>query len=85
MNSRATIIRSVKTIGWRTACVFSCGFAYSNTIISRSVPLPKSVTPSRIVENTDVFDFEIAAEDMTRINDIPYFGGSGLHPDKVDF
>ena len=36
-------------------------------------------------ENTDVFDFEITAEDMRTINDMPYFGGSGLHPDEVNF
>ena len=52
---------------------------------NRVLPLPKSITPSRIMENTDVFDFEIMAEDMRSINDMPYFGGSGLHPDKVDF
>ncbi|CVI65269.1 Glyoxal reductase [Clostridiales bacterium CHKCI001] len=49
------------------------------------LPLPKSVTPSRIVENAAVFDFEITAEDLHAINDMPYFGGSGLHPDHVDF
>lgn len=49
------------------------------------IPLPKSVTPERIIQNFDIFDFEISASDMEAINSMPYCGGSGLHPDEVDF
>lgn len=49
------------------------------------LPLPKSVTPSRIRENADVFSFDISPEDMAAMNALPSFGGSGEHPDRVTF
>ena len=52
---------------------------------NNALPLPKSVTASRIKENTEIFDFAISDDDMKVINAMKYCGGSGLHPDKVDF
>ncbi len=49
------------------------------------LPLPKSVTPSRIEENAEIFDFSIWKEDMDIINSMQYFGGSGLNADEIDF
>ena len=46
------------------------------------IPLPKSVTPSRIIENTEIFDFALSDEDMAEINSFEVFGESGFHPDK---
>ncbi|KAL2041959.1 hypothetical protein N7G274_005147 [Stereocaulon virgatum] len=36
------------------------------------VPLPKSITPSRIEENADIYDFEIDAEDMKALETTAY-------------
>ena len=52
---------------------------------NNTLPLPKSVTDSRIKENTEIFDFVISDEDMKTINAMEYCGGSGHHPDKVNF
>ena len=48
------------------------------------IPLPKSSTPSRIVDNLKVFDFEIDAEDMKLIDELEYCGGPKLDPDTFD-
>lgn len=48
-------------------------------------PLPKSITTSRIIENIDVFDFELCADDMTIIDGLKGSGDMAKDPDTTTF
>lgn len=45
------------------------------------IPLPKATTYERMLENQDVFAFEISAEDMWRMETMPQNLWLGEHPD----
>ena len=47
--------------------------------------IPKSVTPARIKENADLFDFELSADDMDKINKLNKNQRFGKHPDHFAF
>lgn len=47
------------------------------------IVIPKSVTPSRIVENADVYDFSLAAEEVKAIGNLNQDWRTGTNPDDV--
>jgi diketogulonate reductase-like aldo/keto reductase len=49
------------------------------------VTIPKSSTPHRIVENAEVFDFEISADDMARLDSLNRNERTGPDPDNFSF
>jgi len=49
------------------------------------LPLPKSVTKARIVENADVFDFSLTQSEVADLDAFEGVGRIGSHPDTVMF
>lgn len=47
------------------------------------VTIPKSKNPDRIAENADIFDFELAEEDMDLLDSLD--DGYRIGPDPYDF
>ena len=47
------------------------------------IVIPKSVTPSRIHENFDVFDFRLEKEELSQIQSLD--SGTRLGPDPKEF
>lgn len=49
-----------------------------------NVVIPKSVTPSRIAENFDVFDFSLSDDDVAALSALDSDGRIGPHPDEFN-
>jgi len=49
------------------------------------ITIPKSVRESRIVENTNIFDFDLSTDDMHKIDQLNQDYRTGADPDNFDF
>ncbi len=49
------------------------------------IPLPKSTHKERIISNAQIFDFDISAEDVRMIDELPTFGYSTYSPYTLPF
>ncbi|SMQ64696.1 Aldo/keto reductase [Bacillus sp. OV166] len=47
------------------------------------VTIPKSIKEHRIIENADIFDFELSTEDMDKIDGLNQDSRAGSHPDTM--
>lgn len=77
-----TITQIAEKVGKSTAQVVLRWHLQRGDII-----FPKSVTPERMKDNFDLFDFELDSDDMEQITalDQGEDGRTGPHPDKFDF
>lgn len=49
------------------------------------LPLPKTATMERVVENADVFDFELSSEDVEKIDSFEGLAGTHSNPDETNY
>jgi len=49
------------------------------------IPLPKTTSRERMLENADIFDFELTEEDIEQMKVLEELGGSGQHLDSIPF
>ncbi|TWI59171.1 aldo/keto reductase [Halalkalibacter nanhaiisediminis] len=49
------------------------------------ITIPKSIKEKRIIDNANIFDFTLSAEEMTRINNLNKNERVGPDPDNFDF
>jgi diketogulonate reductase-like aldo/keto reductase len=65
----------------KTAAQIILRWHYQNDVIT----IPKSVKPSRIEENMNIFDFELTQEDIQSIDELNKDFRTGKDPDHFHF